>query len=282
MNEPGNFRKNEFQPSENQSFKIDFGNALLVAFLIMISLLVTGAVINFPVKYWPGFYHISLPLSFLAGGLLGIAVLASYLRIKWPVIAAHLKISPSVWVILLSILLYVFTLPFAEFLTSLFPTTGNRLIEELYKSTTQAFEIMLDYKVAGFITVCILAPIFEEILFRGILFRGMLQYGMNPVVAILTSSILFGMAHMNPWQFLGAGVLGAVFAYVYYRTKSLWICVVLHALNNTVSYFMMIQMESMEENVTNPNDWLFMLISLTIAILIGFGIYKLTPPIKWN
>lgn len=281
MNEPQDAQESGF-PSGTKGFKINLGQSLIVAVLIILSLFVPGIVINLPVAFWPDFYHISLPLSFLAGGLLGIFILTTYLNIKWPIISEHLKISPSVWVILLSILLYVFILPFAEFLTSLFPTTGHWLIEELYKSTTQAFEIMLDYKVAGFITVCILAPVFEEILFRGILFRGMIQYGMNPVVAIVMSSILFGMAHMNPWQFLGAGILGAVFAYTYYRTKSLWICVFLHALNNSVSYFMMIQMESMEENVTDPNDLLFMGISLIIAIFTGFGIYKLTLNIKWN
>src|SRR5690606_7065966 len=107
MNEPDHIPKQEFS-TPDPSFKIDFGNALLVAFLIMMSLLITGVVVNLPVKIWPGFYHISLPLSFLLGGLLGIYILISYLKIKWSTISQHLKISPSVWVTFLSILLYVF------------------------------------------------------------------------------------------------------------------------------------------------------------------------------
>src|SRR5690606_2391171 len=192
------------------------------------------------------------------------------------------KISPSLWVILLSPLLFASTLPFAEFLTSLFPTSGNSFIEELYKSMVDAFELMMNYKIAGFITVCIMAPIFEEILFRGILLRGLLQNKTNPVLAIVLSSILFGLAHMNPWQFLGAGLLGALFGFVYYRTKSLWMCIFLHSLNNSFSYFLMLKFESMEESLTDSSDLISIFAFLALAILIGFGIYKLTPKVKWN
>lgn len=281
MNELQNSEEAQLKP-DSKGFKISLAQSLIVAILIILSLLVPGILIGLPVRFWPDFYHISLPLSFLAGGLLGIFILTTYLNINWSTISEHLKTSPNFWLIPLSILLYFFSLPLAEFLSSIVPTSGNWIIEELYKSTTQAFEVMLDYKGAGFLTVCVLAPIFEEILFRGILFRGMLQYGMNPIFAILISSILFGIAHMNPWQFLGAGVLGAIFAFIYYRTKSLWICIFLHALNNTISFFMMIQMESIEENITNPNNSISVVFSILVAISMGFSIYKLTPQIKWN
>jgi len=281
MNELDNFQDNEFSV-KNSDFKIDIPKAFMVAFLIITSLVIGGTIVGIPSIYWENLYHITLPLSFLAGGILGIFLLLIYLKIKWKTIAEHLKISPNIWAIFLSPLLFIFALPFAEFTTSLIPTTGNKFLEEMYKSTTEAFEMMLNYKVAGFITVCILAPVFEEILFRGILLRGMLQNQINPTIAIILSSVLFGLAHMNPWQFIGAGILGAIFAYIYYRTKSLWICIFLHSLNNTISFILMIKFQSMDENVTDPNDLVSIFICLFIAILIGFGIYKLTPNIKWN
>lgn len=281
MNELNPLEKNQIISVSSQ-FKIDYGKAFLVTLIIISCLVVTGMIINFPAEFWKGFYHISLPLSFLAGGILAIIVLLIYLKARWADIFTHIKNTPKFWVVFLCILFYAGTFPFAEFLMSIFPTTGNKFLEELYKSTIQGFEMMLDYKVAGFITVCIIAPIFEEILFRGILFRGMLQNGMKPAAAIIFSSLLFGLSHMNPWQFLGAGILGVVFAFVYYRTRSLWLCIFLHALNNTVSFILMIRFQSMEKNVTNPNDYVFILISLGIALLLGFGIYKLTPAVKWN
>ncbi|SMC88681.1 CPBP family intramembrane glutamic endopeptidase [Moheibacter sediminis] len=266
----------------NSDFKIDIPKALGVAIIIILCLVVVSSIVTLPAYFWKDFYHVALPLSFLAGGVSAIFLLLIYLKIKWKTIIEHLKTSPNVWVIILSPMLFIFALPFAEFTTSLVPTAGNPILEQLYKSTIEAFEMMLNYKVAGFITVCILAPILEEILFRGILLRGMLHQGINPAIAIILSSILFGLAHMNPWQFIGAGILGAIFAYIYYRTKSLWICIFLHSLNNTISFILMLKFQSMEENVIDPNDYVSIFLCLFIAILIGFGIYKLTPNIKWN
>lgn len=281
MNELDHFQENEFAV-KNSDFKIDIPKALSAALIIILCLVVVSSIVTLPAYFWEDFYHVALPLSFLAGGVSAIYFLLIYLKIKWKTIVEHLKTSPNIWVMILSPMLFIFALPFAEFTTSLIPTTGHPVLEELYQSTIEAFEMMIDYKVAGFITVCILAPILEEILFRGILLRGMLHQGINPAIAIVLSSFLFGMAHMNPWQFIGAGILGAIFAYVYYRTKSLWICIFLHSLNNTISFILMLKFQSMDENITDPNDLLSIFVCLAIAILIGFGIYKLTPNIKWN
>lgn len=267
---------------KNSDFKIDIPKALGVAIIIILCLVVVSSIVTLPAFYWKDFYHVALPLSFLLGGVAAIFILLIYLKIKWKTIVEHLKTSPNIWVLLLSPALYICALPFAEFLTSLVPTTGNPILEDLYKSTIEAFEMMLDYKVAGFITVCIFAPVLEEILFRGILLRGMLHQGINPVIAIILSSFLFGLAHMNPWQFLGAGMLGTIFAFIYYRTKSLWMCIFLHSLNNTISFILMIKFQSMDENVTDSNDFISIFSMLAVAILIGFGIYKLTPKVKWN
>lgn len=281
MSELDHFQENEFSV-EKKSFEIDIPKSFLVAIIIILSLMIVGSLVGIPAIFNKDFYHVTLPLSFLLGGVLAIFLLLIYLKIKWKTVAEHLKISPNIWVLILSPFLFFFALPFAEFTTSLVPTKGIPILEELYKSTIEAFEVMMDYKVAGFITVCILAPVLEEILFRGILLRGLLQKGINPAVAIILSSVLFGLAHMNPWQFLGAGILGSIFAFIYYRTKSLWMCIFLHSLNNTISFILMLKFKSMEENVTDPNDFVSIFACLAVAILIGSGIYKLTPNVKWN
>jgi len=276
MNEFDNLDKNEFLKTGSGYFKIGYPKAVLVASIIAVSFVVAGVVINYPVRFWKGFYHFSLPLSYLAGGLLAIFAVLPYLKTKWKSVAEHIKTKTGLGIVLSAVLLYFFALPLAEYLMSLFPTTGNRFIEELYDSTKQAFETMLNYKIAGFITVCIIAPVFEEILFRGILLRGLLQNNKNPFLAILLSSFLFGLAHMNPWQFLGAGLLGAVFGFVYYRTKSLWLCIFLHALNNTISFLMMVKYGTLEENVTGSNEWYIVFGGLLLAALTGWGIFRLT------
>lgn len=269
---------------DNQAFqfKIPILKSIVAAFIILICLQFIAALINLPAYFKEELYHITLPLSFLVGGGLSIFILIPFVKTNWKAITSHIWQPASIGVVLLSVLFYVFLLPFAEFLTSMIPTEGIPWLEAFYKQVIQSFEMLLNYKVAGFITVCILAPILEEILFRGIILRGLFQQGVSPILAIALSSFLFGIAHMNPWQFLGAGLLGAVFGFVYYRTKSLWICIFLHALNNTVSFIMMLKFQSMDENVTNPNDYTSVMICFAVAIVIGWGIYKLTQnKVKW-
>lgn len=273
----------EFQTGNSGNFHFSIARSLVVALLIIVCLQFVASLINLPAMFEPVFYHITLPLSFLVGGFLSVFAVSAYLKINWKTVSSHLKISPKISVTLLSVLFYFSVLPFAEFLASLVPTTGNEIWELFYEEIIKGFEMLLDYKIAGFITVCILAPVFEEILFRGILLRGLLQHQINPVLAIGVSSLLFGIAHLNPWQFMGAGMLGVAFGYVYYRTKSLWLCVFLHALNNTISFLMMIKFQTMEENLTDPNIWYLPFLGLFISILIGWGIFELTKKsVKWN
>ena len=81
----------------------------------------------------------------------------------------------------------------------------------------------------------IMAPIFEEIIFRGIIQKGLINNGIKPVKAIWISAILFGLVHGNPWQFVGAVLLGYVLGIVYEKTKSLLLPILLHAFNNLTS-----------------------------------------------
>lgn len=276
-------RENEFPSNlEKNSFQLSIPKSLVVALLIVICLQFLGAMINLPVYFNEGFYHITLPLSFLVGSLMAIFVVIPYVKTSWNEISKHIWTPTSLAVIFLSVVMYLLMLPFAEFLTSFIPTTGSKWLEDFYQEIMFAFEKMLHYKVAGFITVCILAPVFEEILFRGILLRGLLQNGTSPIIAIILSSFLFGLAHLNPWQFLGAGFLGAIFGFVYYRTKSLWLVMFLHALNNMISFVMMIKYETMDQNVTDPTDYVSVVICFVLALLAGWGIFKLTEKkTKW-
>lgn len=82
------------------------------------------------------------------------------------------------------------------------------------------------------ISVSIFAPLFEEWLCRGIILRGLLQKT-HPVSAILVSAVFFAVLHMNPWQALPAFILGALFGYIYYKTGSLKLTMLMHCVNNT-------------------------------------------------
>lgn len=82
------------------------------------------------------------------------------------------------------------------------------------------------------LTVCVLAPIFEEMLFRGVMLRSfLLQYPRSK--AMWLSAIVFGAAHLNIYQFAAATLLGWLLAWLYERTHSLWPGILLHAMYNT-------------------------------------------------
>lgn len=277
---------NDASTTENVSpkeFSFGLKKSFNIVLIIISSLLVIGTMINLPTILFPSLYPFTMPISMLVAGVMAYYALSAYLDFNWKTIRKHLTKKVNILVFALCIAFYYFGLGVAEFLVTLFPKDLTPFIENLYRSTTQNFETFLQYKVSGFITICIVAPLVEEILFRGILLRGLLNYStINPYTAIFYSAIIFGIVHMNPWQFLGAGTLGALFGFIYYRTKSLWLCIFLHALNNTISYLLMINYQSMEQTVTQPHDFTQVGINFAMMIALGWIIYKLTKSIRWN
>lgn len=89
----------------------------------------------------------------------------------------------------------------------------------------------------GWITVDVLVPIAEEMVFRGAILRTLLnlcghrwRWG-----AIVLSALLFGLAHGNMAQLLNATLLGCLLGWLYYRSGSIAPGIVFHMVNNSVA-----------------------------------------------
>jgi len=121
-----------------------------------------------------------------------------------------------------------------EFVTSQIPITGP-FFGKYYDFFTDLMSQLTNNPVVMILTAVIMAPIFEEIIFRGIIQKGMINNGVKPWKAIFIASIIFGLVHGNPWQFVGAVLLGCVLGLVYYKTKSLLLPMLLHGFNNLCS-----------------------------------------------
>ncbi|MGX5729574.1 CPBP family intramembrane glutamic endopeptidase [Pseudoxanthomonas beigongshangi] len=91
----------------------------------------------------------------------------------------------------------------------------------------------------------LLAPLYEELLFRRVLFGGLWQAG-YPVLGMLLSGLVFALAHEAPGlngNTVGATVLllavysgmGVAFAWLYRRTGTLWAPIAAHSLNNALA-----------------------------------------------
>lgn len=101
--------------------------------------------------------------------------------------------------------------------------------------------------IFGFLTLVIAAPIFEELIFRGVILDGLLKR-YSPVKSILISSLLFGIVHLNPWQFITAMGIGAFMGWVYYKTQNLSLCILIHFVNNLFAFITM-QFGNLEEEL---------------------------------
>lgn len=82
----------------------------------------------------------------------------------------------------------------------------------------------------------IIAPIFEELIMRGIILDGLLK-NLRVETAILTSAILFTLIHFS-FEKIPLLLLGGVFiGWIYYKTNSLAITILIHFLNNVISTY---------------------------------------------
>ena len=86
-----------------------------------------------------------------------------------------------------------------------------------------------------FISICIFAPIWEELFFRGILLR---RFAMKwkATTSIILSSFIFGLMHIGGSSILHAFLFGCFLAYAYLRTKNIWVPIVLHSVSNFFSF----------------------------------------------
>lgn len=109
----------------------------------------------------------------------------------------------------------------------------NLILPAMPPALERLLQQMMDGPLwVSLLSVSVFAPFFEEWLCRGMVLRGLLQ-NMKPGWAIVLSALFFAVIHMNPWQALPAFALGCLFGYVYYRTGSLKLTMLMHCVNNT-------------------------------------------------
>ncbi|EUJ31257.1 caax amino protease family protein [Listeria floridensis FSL S10-1187] len=88
-----------------------------------------------------------------------------------------------------------------------------------------------------FVSVVILAPIVEEVIFRGFVMK--IIFWKYPKIGFVVSTLLFTFAHIptNFSSFLIYFVMAFGLALMYYKTKRLEACILLHFANNLIAFF---------------------------------------------
>ncbi len=107
-------------------------------------------------------------------------------------------------------------------------------VEELFSS-----RVVLP--VVG-VSVVLAAPFAEEVFFRGFVFPGLIRL-LGVGGAILASGLLFAMFHVTSPDSAGLIIpftpIGMMFAWLYYRTGTIWTSITAHLVFNLVSFILL-------------------------------------------
>lgn len=80
----------------------------------------------------------------------------------------------------------------------------------------------------------ILAPIFEEAIFRGIILRGLMQNN-KPIRAIVISAVIYASINIFLIHVIGTFFIGLIQGYEYYKNRSLGNTAILNAISSTIA-----------------------------------------------
>ena len=107
----------------------------------------------------------------------------------------------------------------------------HRLAVELYEEPLVTFANEKDLWMAC-LTLSLIIPIFEELLFRGVILSRLSQR-FSILESLVFMSLFFGICHGI--DLIGATVFGFLSGLLYLKFKNIWAPILVHSLNNTLS-----------------------------------------------
>ena len=154
---------------------------------------------------------------------------------------------------------------------------GTLLPSEVYQellplpdfSTQELMQVMSSRW--GYLTICIFAPLVEEVVFRGAVLRSLLQRMNSRWGAIALSAFLFALVHLNPAQMPHAFLIGLLLGWMYERTRSILPGIMVHWVNNTVVYVVYNLLPNLSERPVYDlfgGDWKRIALSVLFSLLI--------------
>ena len=212
---------------ESRSWKISS-----IAIIMTITLMFIGLCFLIPTKDSITFQM----LSFCLFGLI-ISTLILWINYKKEKLSFGLSIknlkyviwTPLIYLITIVLLLFVGLLN-QYLLTNFFDIEIKpQEILEKFKELENSFEISIFV-----IGSAVVAPIYEELLFRGIIFPKLIQKT-NFTIALLLSSLLFAVLHFHLSALLPLFFLSIILSFTYLYTSTIWASISLHALFNLIS-----------------------------------------------
>jgi hypothetical protein len=225
------------------SIGIFFASQIVISAIFIIAGMMQGMDINTALNS-------TLGLSLLVSDLLVVVLL---LILKYCGIKELFQKVP-VDVLLISIVFAICGMFAVEILSSSFEIP-NKLEEQ--------FQAMAG-TVSGFLGICIVGPVMEEMIMRRVILKEMEQLTKSMWWGIIISSALFAIIHVNPIQVVFAMPAGIILGWLYCKTGSLLVPICVHIINNTVSFITM--SIGLDYEIT-PNSTLGVILLISLLII---------------
>lgn len=148
-----------------------------------------------------------------------------------------------------------------------------------YESALQITSFNSESYIIQIIAIVIIAPLFEEFVFRGIIFTE-LKKGFAIKNAIIIQAIFFGIYHLNITQGIYAFVLGCVMGMVVYWTNSIWASITMHFSINLLGTIGGLLEQSSDVSGNIINDIITIIIALIIFIVFSILLNKISSKSK--
>lgn len=141
--------------------------------------------------------------------------------------------------------------------------------------------LAMSHNFWGLITIVLVGPISEELLFREAIAGEMLRRGAAPWLAIGVSALAFSAAHLNLAQGCYAFPLGILLGIIYYKTGGIVLTSLLHILNNGI-VAVQLYADGTEAIETSPAEW-FGSTTLAQTFMVLFGALSIAlMTLFWN
>jgi hypothetical protein len=110
---------------------------------------------------------------------------------------------------------------------------ANQVQQTGFDQVSRNYELVL-----AFLSLVVIAPIFEEILFRGFLLGKLKKY-MPVWIAVIATSVLFGFVH-GAWNLaFDTFALSVILCVLRVLTGSIWASILLHMVKNAVAFYIL-------------------------------------------
>lgn len=158
-------------------------------------------------------------------------------------------------------------IPLPQWMMDMENSTGNIL--EAIIAKENFYEIIVNV-----LLIAVIPAIGEEMMFRGIIQQQFGRLLKNEHITVWISAAFFSAIHMQFQGFLARMILGALLGYLLIWTRSLWVPMIVHFLNNGLQviaiYALNIKpsdMQKIEEG--DKMHWTLGLASLLLVIMVG-------------